>query len=64
MMLVVRGEREIKFDIFRFPHRPLVVAGAVHWPPHVTVKEGPDGLSLLGAMAQVMQVLSETLNFT
>ncbi|XP_050727669.1 probable glutamate receptor [Eriocheir sinensis] len=49
---------------FRFPRRPLVVAGAVHWPPHVGVTHGPDGLGISGAMANVMQVLAETLNFT
>lgn len=48
----------------RFPRRPLVVAGAVHWPPHVAVTQGANGLDISGAMANVMQVLAETLNFT
>ncbi|XP_045131518.1 glutamate receptor ionotropic, delta-1-like [Portunus trituberculatus] len=50
---------------FRFPISPLVVASAVHWPPHIMVTPGTDGvLTLSLAMGNVMQVLSQTLNFT
>ncbi|XP_063860094.1 probable glutamate receptor [Scylla paramamosain] len=50
---------------FRFPSSPAVVAAAVHWPPHITVSRGTDGvLTVSGAMGNVMQVLSQTLNFT
>ncbi|KAK8407419.1 hypothetical protein O3P69_002148 [Scylla paramamosain] len=50
---------------FRFPSSPLVVASAVHWPPHIAVTRGTDGvLTLSLAMGNVMQVLTQTLNFT
>lgn len=57
-------EDEVQHITCRFPRRPLVVAGAVHWPPHVAVTRGPDGLGISGAMGNVMHVLAETLNFT
>ena len=51
--------------LHRFPRSPLVVTSAVHWPPHIMVTRSIDGvLTLSLAMGNVMQVLSQKLNFT
>ncbi|MPC15309.1 putative glutamate receptor [Portunus trituberculatus] len=59
-------------ETFRFPNGASLVVAAAAWPPHVLFEPPPDGKAerrsctsvIKGPMANMINILAETLNFT
>ncbi|XP_071525276.1 probable glutamate receptor [Panulirus ornatus] len=50
---------------FRFSEGASLVVSAVHWPPHIEVEEDGDGrLAVAGPVANVLNILAHSFNFT
>nr|XP_053651462.1 probable glutamate receptor [Cherax quadricarinatus] len=61
---VVRGLQEHP-GTYRFEGGASMVVSAVHWPPHVVVTEDASGrLSIEGPLANLLDTLAASLNFT